>query len=57
MELRRKSKAEWFRYMMLHRSEFYDMGYTAVYVNGNNFLMFWKCVQGEEGPWLSSRKK
>jgi hypothetical protein len=48
MELRRKNKAEWFRYMMLHRSEFYDIGYTAVYVNENTIIMFWKCLQEGE---------
>jgi hypothetical protein len=45
MYLRRKSKREWFLYMMEHREKFWDMGARAVYVSDNLTIMFWKCVQ------------
>ena len=59
MALRRTNKKEWFLHMMLRRNQFYDKGFTAVYINDDTFVMFWKCIPGEEGegPWLSSQEK
>ena len=44
MELRRKSKKEWFQYMMLRRTHCYDIGFPAVYLSDQYIIMFWKCV-------------
>lgn len=50
------NKTEWFRHLMHDREDFFDVGFTAIYIDSKipMFLMFWKCLSEGEGPWLSS---
>jgi len=51
-------KKEWFQHIMIEREQFFDIGFTAVYIEAEKplIIVFWKCLQEGEGPWLSSQE-